>query len=102
MSEDPDQVACLDCGQGVLEFQGPGAQYCAYCENQKVTANAVLNGNRFVKQEHVFLPGRGCFYPSLEIAKVQGTSLNGTGFWKEEISFQSRLWYRAGNTNCFN
>lgn len=61
--------------------------------------NAILNGNKFVKEQHLFVPGQGTFYPAKEIAVKKGTSPNGVGYWEKEYCFDGYTYFQAGNTN---
>lgn len=60
------------------------------------------NGNKFVKAQHVFVPGDGCYFESLAKAVEMGTSPNGVGLWTKTIEFDGATWYMAGNENVWN
>ena len=62
----------------------------------------IRNGNKFVKAEHVFVIGDGCYYSTMDEAVKQGTSPNGTGLWHRTIEFDGKTWYQAGNNNCWD
>ena len=66
------------------------------------TETPTLNGNKFVKAEHVFIQGVGCFFPTLEIAKRESYSPNGVGYWEETIVFAGKTWFQTGHTNIFD
>jgi hypothetical protein len=61
-----------------------------------------LNGNRFVKVPHLFVEGKGTFFPTQQIAVDHGTSPNGTGLWVKTVEFNGQTWFQAGNTNVWN
>lgn len=63
---------------------------------------AILNGNKFVKTEHVFVVGDGCYFATEQEAINQGTSSNGVGLWTKTLEFDGKTWFQAGNTNCFD
>lgn len=62
----------------------------------------IKNGNKFVKAGHVFVIGKGCFFPSLIEAIKQGDSKNGVGLVTEKISFDGVDWFQCNNTNVFD
>lgn len=64
--------------------------------------NAIVNGNKFVKEPHIFVPGQGTFYQTKEMAVKKGTSPNGVGYWEKAYSYESHTYYQAGNTNHFD
>lgn len=66
------------------------------------TNQPILNGNKFVSGQHVFVAGTGCYFPTLEIAIKEGTSPNGVGLWSEELVFDGKTFFRAGNLNVWN
>lgn len=66
------------------------------------THKVEVNGNRFVKQPHIFIQGEGCYFPTLEIAIAQGTSPNGVGLWTKQIEFNGSTYFKAGNTNVWH
>lgn len=61
-----------------------------------------LNGNSFVKVPHLFVPGKGTFYPSREIAIDQAYSANGVGLWVESYEHEGVEYFRAGYSNCWD
>ena len=61
-----------------------------------------INGNKFVKVPHLFVAGKGTFFPTQQIAIDHGTSPNGYGLCVETIEFDGKTWFQAGNTNVWN
>jgi hypothetical protein len=65
-------------------------------------SNAKLNGNQFVKTEHVFVPGEGCFFPSAEKAMSE-LSYNAIGKHVCAIlELGGKTWFQAGATNIWD
>ena len=56
----------------------------------------ILNGNRFVKTEHVFIYGKGCYFPTLEIDQKEGRNPNNAGYRQESIEFNGKTWFLRG------
>ncbi len=63
---------------------------------------AIPNGNKFVKRPHLFVPGQGTFFPTLEIAKVEGDHKNGVGLWTKKYLHAGQTYYQVGNTNVWD
>ncbi len=66
-----------------------------------MNAETMLNGNKFAKELHVFVNGKGTYYPTKEIALKNGLHPNFVGLWIDTIEFDGNTWYQAGNTNVY-
>lgn len=66
------------------------------------TATPELNGNPHVNVPHVFVPGKGCYFETREMAIHQGVSRNGVGLWVDELEFAGKTYFKAGNTNVWD
>jgi hypothetical protein len=64
--------------------------------------NAIVNGNRFVKTPHLFVPGKGTYYPSKEAALKAAYSPNGVGLWCETYTYLDQTWFQFGYTNIWD
>jgi hypothetical protein len=63
---------------------------------------AIKNGSKLVKALHVFIEGKGCFFPSMAEALKQGDLKNGVGLVTEKISFEGDDWFQCNSTNVFD
>ena len=63
---------------------------------------ATLNGNKLVKTEHIFVPGEGCFYRTMEQARKEGVGPNAAGTWIKTIEFGGSTWYQMGQVNAWD
>jgi hypothetical protein len=68
----------------------------------KTNMTATLNGNKFVKVPHLFVVGKGTFFPTAEIAQAQAYSANGVGMWTEEIEHDGKTYFQSGYTNVWD
>ena len=60
------------------------------------------NTNKFVKEEHVFIEGKGTFYFSEEIARKNNYKTgNEVGLFIEEIQHEGTTLYRQLNKNVW-
>ena len=61
-----------------------------------------INGNSLVKIPHLFVPGEGTYFPSLEIAMSQGDHKTGVGLWTKQREYAGKLYFQVGNTNVWD
>jgi hypothetical protein len=77
-----------------------------HLKQQKMTAFKKLTGynkNKFVKEEHVFIEGVGCFYETEELAKKHGHSkMIFTGVHVASYIHEGVQVFRTGATNVWD
>jgi len=66
-----------------------------------VTGEVNVNGNRFVKEPHVFIEGQGTFFARLEDAKNR-LSPNGVGVWCKAVQICHNQYFQCGHYNVWN
>lgn len=67
-----------------------------------MNSTPVLNGNKMVTIEHVFVEGAGCFFATREIAHREGVGPNASGIWEKTITALGRTWFKAGQLNVWD
>ena len=61
------------------------------------------NENKFVKTNHVFIKGEGCFYETIEAARqAHHKTGNEVGLYIETLIHEGREVYRELNTNVWD
>jgi hypothetical protein len=70
---------------------------------EKMTTTMEHNGNKFVNAEHVFVEGKGCFFPSIESSR-ENSAINGNsvGIICQTIEYNGSTWYRHQETNVWD
>ena len=69
---------------------------------EKKMTNFTANSNKFVSDTHIFAFGRGCYFPTKEMAEHNFNSYNQVGLHFNEINFEGKTWYQMAATNVWN
>jgi hypothetical protein len=69
--------------------------------NKTQTEVQMKNGNKFVKAEHYFFAGEGCFFPTKEAASLNFNAHNCTGVYFVEKVIDGIKWFQKLATNVW-